>query len=84
MSFLGFTGYYRGFIPRYSALTNRMISLKKAEKFVWTEDMEKDFLELKAEFSAGQIQAYPNFDSDEPFILTTYWLSLNIAGVLSQ
>ena len=33
-SFLGFTGYYRGFIPRYSTLTNRMNSLKKVEKFV--------------------------------------------------
>ena len=37
-----------------------MNSLKKAEKFVWTEDIEKDFLELKAEFSAGPIQAYPD------------------------
>ena len=55
-SFLGFMGYY-------SALTNRMNSLKKAEKFVWMEDMDKDFLELKAEFSAGRIQAYPDFDS---------------------
>ena len=63
-SFLGFTGYYRGFIPKYSALTNRMNSLKKAEKFVRTEDMEKDFLELKAQFSAGRIQAYPDFDSE--------------------
>ena len=33
-SFLGFTDYYRGFIPRSSDLTNRMNSLKKAEKFV--------------------------------------------------
>ena len=41
-------------------------------------------MELKAEFSAGPIQAYPDFDSDEPFILTTDWSSLNIAGVLSQ
>ena len=48
------------------------------------EDMEKDFLELKAGFSAGRMQAYPDFDSDEPFILTTDWLSLNIAGVFSQ
>ena len=80
-SFLGLTGYYIGFIPRYSALTNRMNSLKKVEKFVWTEDMQKDFLELKAEFLAGRIQAYPDFDSDEPFVLTTDWSSLNIAGV---
>ena len=79
-SFLGFTGYYRGFIPRYSALTNRMNSLKKAEKFVWTEDIEKDFLDLKAEFSAGRKKAYPDFDSDEPFILTTDWSSLTLQG----
>ena len=65
-------------------MTNRMNSLRKAEKFVWTEYMEKDFLELNAEFSAGRIQAYPDFDSDKPFILTLDWLSLNIAGVLSQ
>ena len=72
LSFLAFTGYERGFIPRYSALNNRMNSLKK------------DFLELKGEFSEWRIQAYPDFDSDEPFILTTDWSSLNIAGVLSQ
>ena len=39
---------------------------------------------MKAEFSAGRIQAYPDFDSDEPFILTTDCSSLNIAGILSQ
>ena len=38
---------YGGFIPKYSALTNRMNSLQKVEKFVWTEDMEKDFLEFE-------------------------------------
>ena len=54
-SFLVFRGYYRGFILNYSALTNRMNSLKKAEKFVWTEDMEMYFLELKSEFLAGEI-----------------------------
>ena len=58
--------------------------MKKAEKFVWTEDMEKDFLQLKAEFSAGWIQAYPDFDSEEPYILMADWSALNNAGVLSQ
>ena len=71
-SFLGFMGYYRGFIPRYSASTNRMNSLKKADKFVWTEDMEKDFLELKAEFSAGLMQACPDFDSDSYYGLVVF------------
>ena len=58
--------------------------MKKAEHFGWTEDMEKNFIELKAEFSAGRIQAYPDFDSEEPFILTMDWSALNIFGVLSQ
>ena len=38
----------------------------------------------KSEDKAGRIQAYPDFDSEELFIQTTDWLSLNIAGVLSQ
>ena len=83
-SFLGFTGYYCGFIPRYSALTSEINSMKKALKFERSEDMEKDFKELKTEFTAGMIQAYPNFDSNKPFILTTDWSALNIAGILSQ
>ena len=35
-------------------------------------------------FTAGKVQAYPDFDSNEPFILTTDWSALNIASVLSQ
>jgi len=45
--------------------------------------MEKDFKELKAEFTAGKIQAYTDFDSKELFVLTTDWSALNIAGILS-
>ena len=45
--------------------------------------MTKDFLELKAKFSAGHVQVYQDFDLEEPFILTTDWSALNIA-VLSQ
>ena len=45
--------------------------MKKAFKFEWSEDMEKDFKEFKAEFTTETIQAYPDFNSEEPFILTT-------------
>ena len=34
VTFLGFAGYYQYFIPQYSALTNRLNSIKKVEKFV--------------------------------------------------
>ena len=49
-TFLGFAGYYRTFIPQYSALTNRLNRIKKAEKFLWNEEIEQDFMELKKAF----------------------------------
>ena len=53
-------------------------------KFKLSEDMEKDFRELKEEVTAGKFQGYQGFDSTEPFILTIDWSALNIAGILSQ
>ena len=60
-----------------NTLTNQM-------KFKLSEDMEKDFRELKEEVTAGKIQGYQGFDSTEPFILTIDWSALNIAGILSH
>ena len=42
------------------------------------------FLGIKGLFTAGKVQAYPDFDSNEPFILTTDLTAFNIASVLSQ
>ena len=53
-TFLGFAGYYRTFIPQYSALTNRLNGIKKAEKFLWNKEIEQDFVELKKAFTEGQ------------------------------
>ena len=83
-TFLGFAGYYRSFIPQYSALTNRLNGIKKAEKFVWNEEIEKDFVQLKEAFTHGGVQVFPDFGIADPFILTTDWSQDNIAGVLSQ
>ena len=83
-TWLGFTGYYRSFIPLYFALTNSMNCLRKAEKFSWTEEMQEDFEQLKGEFQIGRVQSYPDFYSGEPFRLTTDWSADNIAGILSQ
>ena len=58
-----------------------MNGIKKAEKFVWNEEIERDFIQLKEAFTKGGI---PDFDIGDPFILTTDWSQDNIAGVLSQ
>ena len=83
-TFLGFAGYYRTFIPQYSALTNRLNWIKKAEKFLWTKEIEQNFIELKRAFTEGGIQTFPDFRVGDLFILTTDWSKENIAGVLSQ
>ena len=60
-TFLGFSGYYRTFISQYSALTNRLNGINKAEKFLWNEEIERDFFELKRVFTEGGIKAFPDF-----------------------
>ena len=39
-TFLGFAGYYHTFNSKYSALNNRLNRIKKAEKFLWNEEIE--------------------------------------------
>ena len=48
-SFLGLAGYYLRFIEGFSKITKPMTELlKKDKKFVWTEDYERSFNELKS------------------------------------
>ena len=82
--FLGFARYYRTFILQYSVLTNRLNGIKKAEKCMWKEEIERDFIELKKAFTEGRIQAFLDFGVGNLFILTTDWSKENIARVLSQ
>ena len=61
-----------------------MNRIKKAEKFLWNEEIEQDFVELKKAFTDDGIQAFPDFGVGDPFILTTDWSKENISGMLSQ
>ena len=83
-TFLGLAGYYRTIILQYSALTNRLNRIKKTEKFVWIEETEQDFKELKKAFIEGGVQAFPDFGVGDLFILTTDWSKENIVGLMSQ
>ena len=48
-----------------------MKEIKNAEKFLWSEEIEQDFIELKKALTDGGIQAFPDFGVKDPFILTT-------------
>ena len=67
-TFLGFAGYYCTFISQYSALTNRLNGIKKAEKFLWNEEIGRDFVELKRALTEGGIQALSRLWSRGPIL----------------
>ena len=57
--FLGIAGYYRTFISQYSALTNRLNGIKKAEKFLWKEEIETRFHPVKENIHKGRNTGFP-------------------------
>jgi len=65
--FLGLTGYYRRFVKDYSKIAGPLNNLlKKNRSFVWSEDCQTAFEELKARLQQPPILALPN-DEDVYF-----------------
>nr|GFB92651.1 putative reverse transcriptase domain-containing protein [Tanacetum cinerariifolium] len=55
-SFLGLAGYYRIFVEGFSRLALPLTKLiRKGEKFVWDEEREKSFEELKKRLVSAPI-----------------------------
>ena len=81
--FLGLTGYYRRFVKDYSKAAGPLNNLlKKGRSFVWTEDCQAAFEELKDRLQQPPILTLPN-DEDQ-FILDTDAADNSIGAVLSQ
>ena len=81
---LGFMGYYQNFIPRYSELTAKMNGQRRQTRLSWSEDLERDFQQLKGEFAKSPVRGYPVYDRKIPFEVTTDFSAGNLAGILSQ
>ena len=82
-AFLGITGYYRKFIPNYSALAAPLTDLmmkNRPTKVTWTSDCESVFQVLKTYTSS--VLHSPNFIM--PFILQTDASDRGVGAVLSQ
>ena len=54
-------------------MTNRSNRIKKAKKFLWNKEIDRDFVKLKKAFTERGIQAFPDLGVGDPFILTTDW-----------
>ena len=83
-TFLGFIGYYRQFFPDFARLTARMNGERNTDVIKWTEEMEKDFADIKEQFGKKPLRAYPDYGNPNPFIVTTDFSAKNVAGILSQ
>ena len=88
-SFLGFTYYYRKFIPRYAQIArpiNQLVSGENANKkkasVEWTEECQSAFEHLKQLCSQTPVLAYANYQ--RPFKLHTDASESRFGAVLYQ
>ena len=81
--YLGFVGYYRKFIPKYSDIAKPLTELTKLDvPFVWTYQCQKSFELLKEYLLKEPILVYP--DTSKPYTLYTDASKYAWAGVLTQ
>ena len=91
-AFLGKIGYYRKFIKDYQKIVNPLTDKLKQdgptdkEEFQPTVAMAKACEEIKLRLTEAPLLVYPDFQSEEPFILDTDWSGDNraVGAVLSQ
>ena len=81
--FLGLTGYYRKFVPRFADISRPLTTLKKKDmKFEWTPACQKSFELLKETLCGEPVLKYA--DTSKPYTLYTDAIKFGWAGVLTQ
>ena len=81
--FLGLTGYYRKFVPRFADISRPLTTLmKKDTKFEWTSACQKSFELLKEALCGEPVLKYA--DTSKPYTLYTDASKFSWAGVLTQ
>ena len=85
--FLGLASYYRRFVPGFAKAAAPLHALlKKDAKFYWTEHSQESFDCLKKLLvtTVTPVLAYPQFQSEHPFILETDANTEGLGAVLAQ
>lgn len=83
--FLGLASYYRRFVPEFAMIASPLhLLLKKDTAFDWTPECADAFVGLKAALIHAPVLAYPQFDSQHPFILETDASTKGLGAVLTQ
>ncbi|GFX61651.1 retrovirus-related Pol polyprotein from transposon 297 [Trichonephila clavipes] len=81
--FLGMTGWYQKFIPRYADICEPLYQIKKkGAKFNWSGEAQDSFDQIKRTLTEAPILQLPNFS--EQFNLFTDASGVGIGAVLQQ
>ena len=81
--FLGLTGYYRKFVPRFADISRPLTRLTRKETtFNWTPECQKSFELLKSYLCGEPILKYA--DTSKRYTLYTDASKYSWAGVLTQ
>ena len=81
--FLGITGLYPRFIPRYATIAAPLTSMLAGEqKFQWSTHCQDAFSTLKRKLSTAPILTHPV--ADKPFVLTTDASTVGMARHVCQ
>ena len=81
--FLGLTGYYRKFVPRFADISRPLTTLtKRDKKFEWTPACQKSFDLLKETLYGEPVLKYA--DTSKPYTFYIDASKFSWAGVLTQ
>jgi hypothetical protein len=80
--FLGLTGYYRRFIPKYAYICQPLHNALKKNSFQWSTEQQNAFDQLKTVMSQPPLLALPDFSL--PFAIETDACETGIGAVLMQ
>ena len=82
-AFIGLAGYYRRHVQNFAELAKPLTSLTRKEvPFVWTDEHQKAFEELKRQLSTEPLLIYPDFS--QPFIVACDASTKAVGAVLPQ
>jgi dUTPase len=84
MTVLGFFSYYRSYVSNFASYTREMNAQRLEKRITWTAQMAAKFDALKQAFQEAPIRAYPDYESRQPFRLTTDWSGGGLGAILSQ